>query len=66
MLRTNPSLQRLDLSRNSIGSAGMVALSEALEINAGLVTLSLADTDIGDEGMMALHAARAGSIRPKS
>ncbi|KAG0196550.1 hypothetical protein BGX28_009996, partial [Mortierella sp. GBA30] len=56
-LKTNSTLTTLDLSSNSIGENGAIALSEALKTNSTLTTLHLKRNSIGDNGAVALSEA---------
>jgi len=53
-LKKNTHLQALNLSFNSIGDAGAIALAEALKVNKTLKVLNISYCDIKDEGMTAL------------
>ena len=54
MLAINDKLERLDLSYNPLGSAGVTWIAKALESNKGVKRLHLNFTDGGDEGAAAL------------
>ena len=55
MLKDVSSLTRLDLSNNSIGDDGAIALAEMLKVNKSLEwLLLLSNNSIGDDGAIAL------------
>lgn len=53
-LAENGTLLHLNLSCNSIGDTGCVALATSLRLNRTLLTLSLTANSIGDSGVVAL------------
>ena len=53
-LHHNSTLNKLYLSKNSIGDAGAVALAQALHHNSTLKDLDLSNNSIGDAGAVAL------------
>lgn len=53
-LKTNESLKRLDLARNSIANAGCVALAQALKENTTLEYLNLESNVVAEKGGKAL------------
>ena len=53
----NSSLHILNLSDNSIGNSGVIALSDALKVNSFLRDLNLSDNSIGNSGIIALSDA---------
>ena len=56
-LKTNATLQTLDLGGNRILCEGAEALAKALKVNSSLHTLGLCDNMIGNMGAMALAEA---------
>ena len=55
-LRSDTSLQSLDIGGNNIGPDGITALAEALKGNENLTTLELGYNPIGEAGAKALAA----------
>ena len=51
VLRNNTSLTYLNLSKNSIGDAGMVALTEMLKTNKTLLKIDLRHNGITDKSV---------------
>eukprot|EP00667_Euglena_gracilis_P024322 EG_transcript_27904 len=56
-LRTNSTVEKVDLSYNGIGPEGAKALAKALRTNATLREVNLYNNGIGDEGTVALAVA---------
>ena len=55
VLRTNTTLNSLDLCRNpGIGNPGVMSLCEALKVNTTLSSLNLSGTGISDAGVLSL------------
>lgn len=54
MLRTNNTLELLDLTGNKIGNIGVKAICEALLDNTSLKVLNIKDNQITDEGAKAI------------
>jgi hypothetical protein len=57
MLRVNSTLQDIDLTDNSIGDEGALAIAEMLRVNSTLQEMNLQDNGIGDDGAIAIAAA---------
>ena len=58
LLARMPALRHLDLSDNSFGNEGTMALAEALKANVALQSLNLRDNSIGAEGFAEITKAR--------
>jgi hypothetical protein len=56
-LQLNPTLLRLNLWHNSIGTSGAAAIAAALRVNSSLLSLSLSYNQIGDSGVAAFAEA---------
>ena len=57
MIKVHGALTSLNLTYNSIGPEGGVAIAKALEVNGALTSLNLSVNSIGDEGATALAGA---------
>src|SRR6185312_5439126 len=57
ILKSNSSLNSLNLQENQIGATGAMALAKALESNSSLISLNLWNNQIGDTGATALAKA---------
>ena len=56
-LKTNTTLERLELSGNAVDAAGAAALAEALASSSSLKVLHLSDNYVGAAGALSLAAA---------
>merc|ERR1712096_569572 len=56
-LKTNTTVQTIDLGSNRIGPEGAVALAEALKTNTTVQKIDLGSNSIGPEGAVALAEA---------
>jgi hypothetical protein len=56
-LKTNSTLQVIDLEENEIGDKGATAFAKALKTNTSLQEINLNDNRIGDEGAIAISEA---------
>ena len=63
-LKTNSTLQDLDLMYNKIGDKGAIAIAKASKINSTLQDLDLMYNQIGDKGAIAIAKALKGLINP--
>ena len=62
-LRSNTHLERLDADRNGFGDLGVLALADALHVNAALKIVTLIDNSVGDGGAGGVAAALRRNAR---